>query len=804
LLHRLRTFYPAGGSLVIDRLYVANLRSAPELVGGLAANARGASYTVEDVSFNKPAAKIRAQLVTAVPANACPTQLSIRLDDGGTTDPARRRFDLKGATLRLGSPGLAWDGASRQFALDLSCAGLSFVEGERATLTCTATASDGKPRRAGQWSWTVALKGDPVPPPPPRVSTCFGSSRTATFERDLEGWQNVGGQQGASLWRDSSTAAEGAFSLRLYHRELAGPFAAQAGLKPFDVRRYPLLCFDYRIAGGVELNLFLESAGSLREVRFTDDNATWPVVGAIPNVQTDGQWHRAEVDLGALVRVRGLPSPVIDRILFGDAGIMNCLQDVSWHLDNFQLVPALPAGRAGALQWSGADVSGIAGYSWSFDNSPTTTPDETSEGAGASAPLPADPAAAYLHVRALDRAGNWGPPAHFRFARSTEAPPEPAVAAVSPATDAEFGAPRISVAFKPADAVDLDSLSLKVTAGGKPLLVRPGDASVRFDPATGKLDWDGSRSGATASWPAQTAVECTLTFGGLGGGEPKQHTWKWKLNRALDKQGPPAPYVSYIPANRLCRYNFERSSFGDSALRRAAWVILDDPAPAATGTGTLRSLNLEANDFFSTYLRKLSFRVDQFPRVAFDYRFEPSGGCNLILVSLVNGDMQVVDFAGQNASYNVFLENRIGTVGQTLQNGKWHHVDFSFENLLKKRYPETSRFLAKYLGTWATGARTTYDTPQGVSHWLDNITFYSPKSDAAGFEWQLPADDNGVVGYSYVLDQKADTVPPTKVTTRDARCTLKGLKPGKWFFHVRAVDGAGNWGEPGQWEFELG
>ena len=51
----------------------------------------------------------------------------------------------------------------------------------------------------------------------------------------------------------------------------------------------------------------------------------------------------------------------------------------------------------------------------------------------------------------------------------------------------------------------------------------------------------------------------------------------------------------------------------------------------------------------------------------------------------------------------------------------------------------------------------------------------------------------GVAGYSYVLDQVADTTPDTRVEAARRRATPTRAD-GIWYFHVRAVDAAGNGG----------
>ena len=56
--------------------------------------------------------------------------------------------------------------------------------------------------------------------------------------------------------------------------------------------------------------------------------------------------------------------------------------------------------------------------------------------------------------------------------------------------------------------------------------------------------------------------------------------------------------------------------------------------------------------------------------------------------------------------------------------------------------------------------------------------------------WDRPAN---VTGFSYLLDQKADTTPPEKVTNNEAAATYENQAVGVYYFHIRAINGDG-WG----------
>ncbi|MDY6951851.1 MAG: fibronectin type III domain-containing protein, partial [Thermodesulfobacteriota bacterium] len=65
-----------------------------------------------------------------------------------------------------------------------------------------------------------------------------------------------------------------------------------------------------------------------------------------------------------------------------------------------------------------------------------------------------------------------------------------------------------------------------------------------------------------------------------------------------------------------------------------------------------------------------------------------------------------------------------------------------------------------------------------------------------------PADDpgTGVPGYSIVWDTSPDTLPDTTQDIgTESSTTIDSLPDGTHYFHIRAVDNAGNWGEPEHW-----
>ncbi len=66
--------------------------------------------------------------------------------------------------------------------------------------------------------------------------------------------------------------------------------------------------------------------------------------------------------------------------------------------------------------------------------------------------------------------------------------------------------------------------------------------------------------------------------------------------------------------------------------------------------------------------------------------------------------------------------------------------------------------------------------------------------------WDKPA---GISGFSYLLDDDKNTVPPTKVTSNTTSISYKDQPEGIYYFHIRAQNGDG-WGETTHFKISIG
>ncbi|MDD5416658.1 MAG: PKD domain-containing protein [Candidatus Aenigmarchaeota archaeon] len=75
-----------------------------------------------------------------------------------------------------------------------------------------------------------------------------------------------------------------------------------------------------------------------------------------------------------------------------------------------------------------------------------------------------------------------------------------------------------------------------------------------------------------------------------------------------------------------------------------------------------------------------------------------------------------------------------------------------------------------------------------------NQNIYYNNNDPS-FQW-TSSDNVGIDGYSFTIDQSAGTVPDTSKDVEETTTSTSytNLADGIWYFHIRPVDNAGNWG----------
>ncbi|MBQ7650151.1 MAG: hypothetical protein IJS15_04285, partial [Victivallales bacterium] len=305
-------------------------------------------------------------------------------------------------------------------------------------------------------------------------------------------------------------------------------------------------------------------------------------------------------------------------------------------------------------------------------------------------------------------------------------------------------------------------------------------------------------------------------------GDAEGRMMTFKVFKAAKAQTPPekqkpsellAPYVSYIPEDRLSRVTLDipngaperLSDFGDMRIRRCAWVsrYTDD---AATGNGCAEMLNMDENGFYSFYFKQGRWSPRRWPCFSFDYKIT-TPVCMLNFSLLVNDIMTIVEWTGPNGVGNYFWESIVGKADVAVQDGRWHHVEVNLLDMLKATrfkngLPED--LVASELATWATAhGGGGYVNPLNARILIDNFAVYSNRGRNPSFEWRMPTESLPANGYSFALDQKSDTMPPETNMTSETSKRFDNLEPGVWYFHVRAVGADGKWGPATQKKFVI-
>jgi hypothetical protein len=78
---------------------------------------------------------------------------------------------------------------------------------------------------------------------------------------------------------------------------------------------------------------------------------------------------------------------------------------------------------------------------------------------------------------------------------------------------------------------------------------------------------------------------------------------------------------------------------------------------------------------------------------------------------------------------------------------------------------------------------------ESESHPDENTSY---KNSTAIFNWNA-SDNYEISGYSYILDNDQYTEPDSEIETNETNTTFSSLAPGTHYFHLKAIDGAGNY-----------
>jgi len=178
--------------------------------------------------------------------------------------------------------------------------------------------------------------------------------------------------------------------------------------------------------------------------------------------------------------------------------------------------------------------------------------------------------------------------------------------------------------------------------------------------------------------------------------------------------------------------------------------------------------------------------------VEFDVMMMPGGHGALMFP--INLAFHVVTLNG------MARDHLLGAVTGVADDGKWHHVRFDLAKMMASTGLDAGVTIP-YIATRRTDE-------SGIDSWIffDNFQLHSGRSRKVRLMWKPAAGDPvpvPVKGYSFALDRSARTEPDTKPEGAATSRTYENLEPGRWYFHVRAVDREGRWGGTAHFEIEV-
>ncbi|MBI5834535.1 MAG: hypothetical protein HZB16_19730 [Armatimonadetes bacterium] len=757
------------------------------------------------------------------PANgstACPKAVRVKLvSRAAGIAPNRIEIKLAGQELRVENAGVSYDPVSEELAIDLSrleheegksVTPVIWGDGQKLDFSVNCTDENGialvKPLDA---SFTMRFAADKTAPEGGRLLLAWPGEASpteipgeGTFENGVDEWMAHGNER-VVVERTDRTAASGKYSLRVMCTENGSDYTTYVRRSPFDVGRFRVVSFDYKADPRLRLDFVLRvgMADGEKYVRviFTDrDNDGLPV-GRVPDVVADNEWHHAEFNLYDMLRSK-FPNQTSFRV----QGML--LTGGKWsdtprrfpgnyagtevYFDNFFFVPTVSADAK--LVWQGHDVSGLAGARVSAAPDVAQLPTADAEGAGRRVEGPATALAdfgsglTYLWVRPFDRAGNLAAP---MLTRAVIAGGRPEIASFWPAPDGARVAPStLGVKLRYDRAVGIDPSTITLEVDGRPYNLDSNTLS--FDAATGTILWDGRRSEPQTVLPdGKTVTVKLLSCKDQAGNSPAaMPSWKFSVDYKLDKTGP------VVKTRSRTHTATWYDDFLDPALQWSAKTgdsVQIKRVPIAGSDGQALSLVTErANAPYAVWHAFDSpYSLLRFGHLIFDYKIAPGVDVDLLL-RLRNEDqpdlvraLKLTDAATDVA--------RPGAIAGVVADDQWHRAIVPVMDLLRGDDALPAGPQVKAIGF---GDQGPSKAQVGRGFQIANIYAMRPATSATvRLDWTA-LDETGVKGYSYVVDQNPRTTPQPQVMTQETELRLRDIGAKLAWFHIRAVDGSGNWG----------
>ncbi len=705
-------------------------------------------------------------------------------DPGGSgIDLGKLSVRFNDQQLSLASDGVSWDPASSILQLDPAGAGISLENGQSAAIEL-ASLSDraGNTAKLQQFTFAVDYKHDQTPPTAPTINITEAYLIDDTFEKDLGGWERYGDSEGVKLSRDDTTAADGRYSLKVYNSTHGGRFGAYVTRQRFEAGKHRIVSFDYKLDDRIRTDFAVYVNGNLQGIKFTDNDNNVGVIGQVPNVRADNEWHHAEFDLYEMLKKADPEAGhyEVRQFLLADWGSTGNRVGAHYHIDNFRIIPVISGAEPISVSWASADISGIAGVSWAADNQASKLPSrELMEKDKTFKMTLPDLWRLWISLCAQDRAGNWSTVTRRPVLVDAD---RPVASIAAPAADSTTAVSETVLNLYDNGKADVDPNTVILEVAGHEYTI--ANAGLRYHRQKRKMIWNCEDvTPAPVVFDDNTKVDVKLLKAAdyAGNEVATLPSWSWTMSYAADKDGPSIREIK-SPTHPILIANTFEDGLGGWRNRGGAKgaAVTIDKTTAASGNCSVKLSNRSRGGAMSALIYDGNYSAEQYPIISFDYKL--SSSVKLDFGVYMGGRWWDFGFTGGG-------RRTIGNISGVKADNQWHHASFNLGSALR-RQQKSGALSVRYVIIYD---RNNANNAQGAVAHFDNFIIGKVGAKAPVIRWKA-TDTTGIQGYSYSLDQDPLTTPDTELEGLAVAKQFGQLKPGVWYFHLRAQDGAGNWG----------